>query len=439
MASLDELAEMAHLLKRATFNVTVGRVEEMASKGWEAALTELVDNARSPEISSGPKFRNRYSESDYDDFLALVKFEMNRLANLSGEDIGNRMLWFWHNVLTSDTKAPAALLCRQHQLLAKHALGNFRALLKEITTDLAMLIYLDGWGSYGASPNQNYVRELMELFSLGRGGGYTQRDVESGARALSGWTLEGGNFPPEREGEEFFPERIRSVFYQEAGWSEPVTFLGVTRVHNVDSVIDTILEQPACARFIARKLFQYFVHPSPSDATVNSLATVFRNSDYEIKPLLAAMFRHPDFRAPQARGARVRFPMETLLAAAAAFSTEIERFDPLSYFYSTGFLPFEPPNVAGWPVGARWLAASQTGARSHLSMLAFDLPKKPVLKKIFNSDDPVGETLRRTSLYEVSPQTRAELERFARSESDRKDRARGLLALAVTSPEFALS
>src|SRR5262249_28351976 len=281
-------------------------------------------------------------------------------------DIGNRMLWFWHNVLTSDTKAPAALLWRQHQLLAQHALGNFRAMLREITIDPAMLIYLDGWGSYGASPNQNYAREVMELFTLGRGSGYTQRDVESGARALSGWTLEGGGFPPEREGQHFNPDEIHLVFYREAGWNEPVTFLGVTRVHDADSVIDTILDKPACAQFIARKMFQYFAHTNPSAPTVNSLAAVFRNSNYEIKPLVSAVIRHPDFRSPEARAARVRFPIETLLAAAAVFSNEIDSFEPLSYFDTTGFLPFAPPNVAGWPLGARWLSASHTGARTRL-------------------------------------------------------------------------
>lgn len=438
MASLAELAEMAHLLKRATFNVTAERVEEMAEKGWEAAVRELIDNAPPPQLSTSPEFKNIYSDSDYDDFIALVTFEMKRLAALADEDIGNRMLWFWHNVLTSDTKAPAALLWRQHQLLARHALGNFRAMLREITIDPAMLIYLDGWGSYGASPNQNYARELMELFTLGRGN-YSQRDVEAGARALSGWTLDGGGFPPEREGQRFNPDEIHPVFNREAGWSEPVTFLGVTRVHNVDSVIDTILGKPACARFIAKKMFQYFAHSSPSEATVNSLAAVFRNSNYEIKPLVSALIRHPEFRSPQARGARVRFPMETLLAAAAVFSNEIEGFEPLSYFDATGFLPFAPPNVAGWPLGARWLSASQTGARTRMSLVAFDLPKSGPVKKISRADDPVAETLRRASLYEVSPQTYAALQRFARSEDNAKNRARGLLALAVTSPEFALS
>lgn len=439
MASFAEIAETAHLLKRVCFNVTPERVEETANKGWERAVAELVDNARSPEIISCPEFKNRYNESEPDDFNALVLFEMNRIANAAADDLGNRMLWFWHNVFTSDLKAPPGLLCRQHRLLARHALGSFRTMLEEVTVDPAMLIYLDGWGSYGASPNQNYSRELKELFTLGRRN-YTQRDVEAGARALSGWTLEGGGFPPERDGQPYDPDRVRAVYYPEAGWHEPDTYLGVTRAHDVGSIIDTILEQEACAKFVVRKLFQYFVHPSPSEATVESLAAVFRNSNHEIRPLASAMFRHADFRSQQARGARVRFPMEVATAAAAAFSVPVETFDLLSYFYATGFVPFSPPNVAGFPLGARWLSASQTGARARLSLVALGLPKKGrSVKRIFKSDDPVAETLRRACLYEVSSQTRAALEQFARSETNKKERARGLLALAVTSPEFALS
>ncbi|MBX7223281.1 MAG: DUF1800 domain-containing protein [Blastocatellia bacterium] len=431
--------EIAHLLKRTGFAARPADVEKLSQADWETALSRRVDEAQPPQIASNLPFRNYYldpeEEEDYDrDFLLLLNYELNRLTG-SEIGLGDRMLWFWHGLITSGYSEVdvASLLFRQHQLLAKHALGNFRQMLIDITTDAAMLTYLGGDGSTGDSPNENYARELLELFTLGRGH-YQQADVRAAALVFSGWYLKRYPTKPGL----FDPGLIEARFDPESGYDQPVTFLGVTAKFDIPSVIDRILAQDACATYIARRLFQYFVHPEPDEASIAGLANVFRSANYEIKPLLAALFRHPVFRDAEARGARLRLPFETVVATAAAFGITTRELDAASFLMSAGQLPFDPPNVAGWPLDRRWVSAPQTIARIQLGLQAFDLSaRNPAVLKVATAEDPVSAVLAQTGLYETSTSTRNELTRAAATIPDRSKLAQTLLALAVASPEFA--
>lgn len=435
--SLAEPSVIAHLLKRTGFGATPERIQELAIMGWENAVTVVVDQAAPPIVSNNLPFKNIYLQSEDTDFSLLLAAELKRLA-APDIGLGDRMLWFWHGLITSaQSKVDIPpLLLRQHQLMARHALGSFRQMLLEITTDVAMLVYLDGDGSTGDAPNENFGRELMELFTLGRGA-YQQTDVKAAARGLAGWSVNGF---PGNDGQSFNPDQIVSAFDPTSAYTSPQTYLGQTTVFDVPTIIETILSQDACAKYIATKLFQYFVHPNPDSQSVASLANTFRNANYEIKPLLSALFRHPDFQNRKARGSRARFPLEVLLAATTAFSTPVDTFDFESYFDATGQVPFDPPNVAGWPLGNRWLSASHTLARARLGLTAFDLPSSnDSVKAISAATDPVGETFKRAALYEVSLKTRKQLTQAAKAINDAETRARTLLSLAVASPEFALA
>lgn len=436
MTNSNDLAEIAHLLKRTSFSPTYQRVQELAALGWDRAVTVMVDRAAPPQVPSSIPFKNIYPDSDGEDYFTFLDIELQRLGS-PNSGLGDRMLVFWHGILTSANSAIGLipLLFRQYQLLARHALGNFRQLLIDITTDPVMLYFLNGDGSTGDAPNENYARELMELFTLGRGY-YQQSDVTAAARALAGWYVEGY---PEKEGP-FNPDRIRAVFNPDAAYHSPGTFLGLTAQFDVPAIIDRILQQDACARYIARRLFQYFVHMDPDKNSIATLAAVFRGANYEIRPLLSALFRHPDFRSVNARGARARLPLETLLAAAAAFSTPVATFDYVSYLDAVSFWLLEPPNVAGWPLGNRWLVAPQSLARIRLGLAVFNLSgDNPTVAAITKAADPVVEMLRWTSLYHVSSSTWKGLAHAARAVSEPETRARTLLALTVASPEFALA
>lgn len=429
-------ADIAHLLKRTSFGASHDRVQQLASADWDAAIRTVVDKAQAPFFPD-IRFRNVYLVSEWDDFILLINYEMKRLTRPEG-GLGDRMLWFWHGLLTTSFEKVffPALMFRQHQLLGRHALGNFRQMLIEITKDPAMLLYLDGVGSYGEAPNENYGRELMELFTMGRGN-YTQDDVVAAARALAGWDF---TYYPSYEGEVFNPDRFQSVFVPERAFKTSLNYLGKTNIFTMNAVVERILENKATIRYIAKRLFQYFVHPNPSQKSIDQLAFIFRESNFEVRPVLSAMFRHPDFRSPEAAGSRARQPMESLLAAAGALSSPIEAFDYYSYFDATGQFPFYPPNVAGWPLDNRWVGASHSLARTRLGFIAAGLPEtNPAITAILSSSDPVETALQRLLLYEVSASTRNALGQAANDITAPRDRAWALLSLAIASPEFALA
>lgn len=439
---MSDRAEIAHLLKRTSFNVSLKQVEELTALDWEQALNVVVDKAAPPQVIGKPNFRNYYlspddEDEDYDkDFYLMVEFELARLANPIG-GLGDRMLWFWHGLITSGYSEVdvSPLLYRQHKLLAKHALGNFREMMIDITTDAAMLTYLSGDGSTGDAPNENYAREVMELFTLGRNN-YQQSDVKAAAKALAGWYLKAY---PSKSGP-FDPNRIKAFFDPESAYNEPVTYLGVTAKFDVPAIINQIFKQDACATHTAKKIFQHFVHSDPDEKTIHSLGAVFRNANYEIKPLLAAIFRHPDFLSSKARATRIRLPLEILLATAAAFSMPVADLDHYTYFNATKHWIFDPPNVAGWPLDNRWLSAPQALARISLGLTAFELPNRnSAVQAISQAKEPVLEALKQASLYEVSTTTLNEFNRVASSISSSQTRAKALLALAIASPEFAIS
>lgn len=428
--------EIAHLLKRTSFGASYDRVQQLASADWEAAIRAVVDQARAPffpDIS----FRNAYLVSEWDDFILLINYEIKRLTSAES-GLGDRMLWFWHGLLTTSLEKVffPALMFRQHQLLGRHALGNFRQMLIEITKDPGMLLYLDGVGSYGESPNENYGRELMELFTMGRGN-YTQDDVVAAARALAGWDFA---YYPSYEGEVFNPDWFQSIFVPERAYKSPLTYLGKPGIFTMKAVVERILENKATIRYIAKRLFQYFVHPNPDQKTIDQLAFTFRESNFEIRPLLSALFRHPDFRSPEAKGSRARQPMESLLAAAGTLSSPIESFDYYTYFDATGQFPFYPPNVAGWPLDNRWVGASHSLARTRLGFIAAGLPEtNPAIAAILNSSEPVEIALQQLLLHDVSASTRDALSQAANDIINPRDRAWALLSLGIASPEFALA
>ncbi len=333
-----------------------------------------------------------------------------------------KMVWFWHSHLTSSISKVGQWpwMWTQHQVLRTNALGNFRTLMQAITIDAAMLVYLDGDPSVVTNPNENYSRELMELFCLGIGN-YTEADVKNGAKALAGYDVS-------------WPDGV-VTFYPEYTLTTPVTYLGKS-VQTTQNVIDTVVDHPACAPWIATKLYRYFLGVNPTTQRRDALATVFRNANLEIKPLVDAILRDPLFLDPSIRLNRAKQPVEWVTNAFAAAGASNPGW-ATSVANDLGQLPFDPPSVAGWPGGTRWLAASDAFTRAALAI------DGPVLAEITNATNPalmVDTTLTRCSIFACSPATRAALDAIAANTALPKwQRSRILFATAVTSPEFALA
>src|SRR6185369_6282552 len=208
-----------------------------------------------------------------------------------------RMVMFWHNHFTSSLQkvryAPAML--RQNELFRREAAGNFARLLHEVARDPAMLIYLDGATNRRGQPNENFARELLELFTLGEGN-YSERDIKEAARAFTGGSIDrqSGQY-------RFYPglhdDGDKFVFDKSGPF-------------DADQIVDMLLGNPRTAEFIVGKLWREFVSPTPDNAEVKRLAGLFRAGKYELKPLLREMFLSAAFRDPKNRGVLIKSPVE---------------------------------------------------------------------------------------------------------------------------------
>ena len=400
---------VAHLLRRTTFGPRPGQVERLVDRPVADLITDILDDradraegAATPDVS--------------DDDEGLVTWWVNRLRDPRA-GIHERMVWFWHgHFTTSLDQVSADMMWRQHQRIRRHALGNFRALTREMLTDAAMLVYLNGSGSTGDNPNENLARELMELFTLGRGN-YTEDDVKAAARALSGYWVDW--------------DTSEVHFEEDDHYDRPVRFLGERARHDADSVADALLAQPACARHVAGRLHRHLVGLDPEPAQLEELAARFRDDDLEILPLVEAIVRSDAFAA-SAR-TRPRQPIEWLVAALAALGADDVELDTWSLAVA-GQLPFHPPNVAGWPDDDRWVDGSQVLDRINRVLdlgwqEAIDLDVEPT----------VDSVLARCGIWEVSAGTRAVLDDAIRRQSEYDRGLELLFALTLTSPEFALT
>ncbi|MFN0092449.1 MAG: DUF1800 family protein [Acidimicrobiales bacterium] len=361
------------------------------------------------------------ADGGYDDLA--VAWLARMLSPAAG--LHDKLTWFWHGHWTSGASkvGEARLLHRQHLVLRPHALGSFRDLAHDLTVDAAMLLWLDGDPSSGDAPNENYARELMELFTLGRGN-YTEADVRAGALALAGWEVDQGKV-------RFDPDRAHRG---------EVSFLGRRGRLDAHDVVDLVCDHPACASFVAAKLHTYLVGAPPSPGRLEELAGLFRGRGLQIEPLVRAILLHDDFLAADARHARPRSPLEWWVAAYAAGAARRDRRAERSGDDGDGELsawplrqldqmPFDPPNVAGWPQSPAWVSSTQVLTRTrlvaNLELAPLDWPSAPAAAQ-------------RASLVEVSPSTAAALD-AAEQVEDEWERAWGLRAVALLSPEFALA
>jgi uncharacterized protein (DUF1800 family) len=301
--------------------------------------------------------------------------------------------------------------------------------MREITIDPAMLLYLDGSWSVWWAPNENYARELMELFCLGLGTAarptYSQQDVTNGAKALAGYGVDWETGVREFHSDNALPA------------DQTVPFLG-REVRTARQVVDATVDHPACAPWIAGALWRYFVGAEASAAKRTALARVFTRNGYAVKPLVKAIVDDDAFLLRRMN--RPRTPIEWVTAGMAALGLD-DADEPdvrIDTLWTLGQLPFYPPSVAGWPWGVRWLGPGITLAKAAFAV------ESPAVKAVADASNQVSAALTRCSLYEVSAQTRAALDQVVTSpglagRANRGRRAAVLLALAVGSPEFALA
>lgn len=380
-----------HLLARAGFGATPREIAEFARLERTEAVERLLAQTHSRAVTPAPEWVNEpitppraLRSASPEERRAFLAQEIRRGWELRAwwisemlatpSPLTERMTLFWHNHFVSGQQKVrhARLMYEQNVLLRRHATGNFGTLLHAVAKDPAMVIYLDSASNRKGRPNENFARELMELFTLGMGH-YTEQDVREAARAFTGWSID-----PDTA--EF---RFRPALHDDG----PKTVLGRTGRLGGEAVLDLLLEEPATALHLVAKLWREFVSPDPDAAEVRRIAARFREAHHDIKVALRELLLSEAFWAPENRATLVKSPAD--LVVGTLRTLDIAVGDTLLLALAVAGMGqnlFSPPNVKGWPGGEAWIDSSTLLAR------------KQFAERIFRAEDasppaPMGRAL----------------------------------------------
>jgi hypothetical protein len=342
--------EAERLLWRAGFGPKPGEAARVARKGLKRAVDDLVHPPRARLVGPRPTDEDGAPLAPYDAWGHDHLWWLDRMVR-SNRPLVERMTLVWHDWFATSNAGVGSQkwMLKQNSLFRKHALGSFQTLLLNVTKDPAMLLWLNGNQNTKWDPNENYAREVMELFTLGAGRGYTEDDVREQARALTGWR----NDWRDGEGDVNFrydPERhddgVKRIF-------------GKRGNYDWQDACRLCLHNKAHASYFVRKLWSYFIPTPPSAATTTALAALYKGSGYKIRPVVAAILKHPQFY----KGPRMMKP--PVVQVAGMHRALRRRVDTEAWAWIAdldGQRLFYPPNVAGWE-DDRWLDTSTLRGR----------------------------------------------------------------------------
>lgn len=338
MSNRSESFWVAHLLRRAGFGSTPQELKYYTSLGYEGAVEELLN----PSKVDNDTLEQDIKQQDFDYTLIddLKRWWLYRMA-FTRRPLEEKMTLFWHgHFATSDRKVNNAYaMYGQNQLFRQLCLGNFHEMLYNVSKDPAMIVWLDNQQNRKGKPNENYAREIMELFSLGIGN-YTEKDIKEGARAFTGWqTLPNGFYFNQRQHDD-----------------GEKTFLSVTGNLNGDDVIDILVRQPAASKFIAKKLVKFYVADQPDPGLVNRIADVYVQSKYDIKEMMRALLTDDVFLSEKAFHAKIKSPVELAIGTIKTLQFRQLDSDLPAMLARMGQDIFMPPNVKGWDGRQAWIA-----------------------------------------------------------------------------------
>jgi uncharacterized protein (DUF1800 family) len=351
----QETARIAHLLRRATFGAGPDDLEAAFRLGYGKLVDQLVDT---PPVEP-PAVPGMGGNSV--DVESLQQWWVDHML-ASPTPFAERMTLFWHGHFTSDYRKVGAsqpYMHWQNLTWRRMALSNLGSMLTQVTIDPAMMRYLDLATSTGRSPNENYARELLELFTMGAGN-FGEGDVRAAASALAGWRLP---VPADNSRVGIFePRRAYS--------GGQLTFLGKTGRMDMKGVIDGILARDATATFLVTKIVHHFVSPAPQARYIRRLADEFRTSRYDIKTLMRSVFLSPEFISGQSYRSLIKSPIEYMISALKALKAPQLSKLVLDADEQMGQMLFDPPDVGGWPNNDAWISSSTVMARINFAVSA---------------------------------------------------------------------
>jgi len=369
-----ESARVAQLLRRTTFGYTPAQLEASLSDGYSRTVDRLLETKpqEPPVLDAASTPGGRFGVPQ------LQQWWVDHMLTTT-TPFAERMTLFWHGHFTSDYRKTAdnTFMYWQNLTWRRMALSTLGPTLMQVTTDPAMLRYLDLATSTGQSPNENYSRELMELFTMGPGN-YSEEDVRQSAKALAGWqqpppdsiatvTVDKAKMVTQKL--PVYSMQRPGVFNPRRGYKGAVTFLGHTGPLDTQGVIDRILAEPATASFIASKVAEHFVSARPAPAYITRLADTFRRSKYDIKVLMRAVFTSPEFTGESYR-ALLKSPTEFMVHGARALGATGLTKLIMASGSGMGQSLFDPPDVSGWPNNSAWISSNTVVERINFVTLA---------------------------------------------------------------------
>lgn len=353
-----DVEKAAHLYRRAAFGAAWDRIEAAAALSPQDAVENLVRGRDGLERFESDVARLTPGTLESNNPRELQALWMYRLLN-SPHPLLEKLTLFWHNhFATSQAKVNSVrLMQRQNDTLRRYALGSFAGLLREMTFDPAMLIWLDSNTNRKGAPNENYAREVFELFSLSPGN-YTEHDIKEAARALTGWSTR-------NEQPHFSPADY------DAGAK---TVFGQTGAFSAGDVVRLALSQPACPRFIVRKLFRELIndHDAPPDSLIEPLAIEYRLRDYDTGWLVKRMLSSWIFYSDAAMHQRIKSPVEFVVGTVRTLGGTVSPLQASEVCAQLGQSLYFPPNVKGWDGGREWISSTTLLLRQNV---AFEVTK----------------------------------------------------------------
>ena len=443
--ALDNVrSQIAHLLRRAGFGATQAELDQYSALGFAGAVEQLLNPEQVDDSATDQLLAPFTSAIGDPKKIEPAKFWWFNRMLYTQRPLQEKVTLFWHNhFATANSKvANSVLMLQQIQLFRDNGLGNFETLLQKVTRDPAMLIWLDNRLNRKGAPNENYAREVQELFTVGIGN-YTEQDIHEAARAFTGHMLD---------------KSLHYTFNANQHDAGLKTFQGQTGNFNADDILAILVRNPATARFITTKLFSWFVYDNPDSSTIDRLANTFTSTNFDIRSVLRDIYTGPEFLSPQAFHGQIKQPVEYVAGSVKSLNVQNIGPDVTQVLRRMGQDLLNPPDVSGWKLGAAWINSTTlferfnwgdrlSIARDSNKPYFTDVPTQIQTQGISSADSLVDYYLSLFVDGDATPEARQALIDYLNAPAplsltdggalDLK--ARGLVHLAMATPTYQLA
>ena len=451
ITSLDKKILIAHLLRRAGFGCTYDQIEKLSLMEYDDVVDLLINPEYGPPEDQD--LLDRY-------FIASVEARTARHADpqwtwrlaKSEKQLEEKIALFWHGLLAvGGIKLDHGLaMLEEIDLFRKYGLGKFETLLLKISEDPGMMYWLDNQNSHKDAPNENYGRELLELFSMGIDengeGSYTEDDVKTAARAFTGWASR--PTPPP-----FFlgPFPMEFSFDKSDHDNTEKTFLGEKGNFNGNDIVNMVAKHPSTAKFICKRLYLYFVSETEDWDEINKLSEVFLKNNGEIKKVLEAMFKSEHFKSMDIRFKKVKSPSDLVFGISRLVDKyKIPDLDSAELAINTllmGQFLMNPPSVEGWHEGEEWIDSGSLIERINYASTEISNTNSYGVKRIIEiiiekniaePDDLINRTLETLGYIDITDKTKGMIKEHLRKNkfTNKEDKILDVLKLIVSTPDF---